>query len=39
MDPDKGHLTRMCNEFDKYNIDYTVMDNDTTQNMLSEVFI
>ncbi|MFL3876785.1 hypothetical protein wTkk_000705 [Wolbachia endosymbiont of Trichogramma kaykai] len=29
----------MRNEFDKYNIDYTVMDNDTTQNMLSEIFI
>lgn len=39
LDHDKGHLTRMRNEFDKYNIDYTVMDNDTTQNVLSEDFI
>ncbi|QJT94274.1 hypothetical protein HGO53_02950 [Wolbachia endosymbiont of Diaphorina citri] len=39
LDHDKGHLTRMHNEFDKYNINYTVMDNDTTQNVLSEDFI
>ncbi|WP_264730050.1 hypothetical protein [Wolbachia endosymbiont (group B) of Episyrphus balteatus] len=39
LDHDKGHFTRMRNEFDKYDIDYTVMDDGETQNVLSEDFM